>query len=302
MVIRPRPSVWTLFFIRRGSILPTILPRLLAITLLSILVVACYELRWFPWLNSFHAMPFSLLGIALSIFLGFRNSACYDRWWEARKHWGELIVMVRSNAREALALLPPEAARQTLYYSLAFTNALRAHLRDQAPHAAAEPWLNPADQQHLAQRRNLPDAILQQHHQLLAQLYQQALLSDINYRGLVQRLDQMAGIQAACERIRSTPTPFAYSLLLHRTAWLFCLLLPFGLVSTLEGLTPLLVTAVAYTYFGLDALGDELEEPFSLTDNGLPLSAMSRTLEINLLEMLGEPLPEPCQAKQFVLN
>ena len=110
-------------------------------------------------------------------------------------------------------------------------------------------------------------------------------------------------MQAACERIHNTPAPFAYSLLLHRTAWLFCLLLPFGLVDVLGPFTPLVVIIVAYTFFGLDALGDELQEPFGLSDNSLPLRAIVRTIEIDLLDGLGvQPLPPSLKTSDYVLR
>jgi putative membrane protein len=84
--------------------------------------------------------------------------------------------------------------------------------------------------------------------------------------------------------------------LLHRTAWLYCFLLPFGLVDTVGFMTPFVAVIVAYTFFGLDALGDEIEEPFGLSDNHLPLDAMCREVEIHLLEALGETtLPPPLQ-------
>jgi putative membrane protein len=108
-------------------------------------------------------------------------------------------------------------------------------------------------------------------------------------------------VLAACERIRLTPLPFAYTVLLHRTAYLFCLLLPFGLADTLGWFTPVLAGAVAYTFFGLDLLGDELEEPFGTAPNDLPLLALARTAERNLLEALGEPQPESLQPVDFVL-
>lgn len=302
MIVRKRPSVWTLFFIKRGSIFPIIMWRLLAITLLSAAVVALYDFGHLPWFESLSAVPFSLLGIALSIFLGFRNNACYDRWWEARKHWGELIVQMRSNARESVALFKPETARELVYLNIAFTHALGSHLRDQATLEALAKWLSPQQQSVLAERQNLPDALLQ----LLQKAYRDALkqnqISDINYRGLTERLDTLASVQTACERIRTTPTPFAYSLLLHRTAWVFCLLLPFSLVSTLGTLTPLLVVAIAYTYFGLDALGEQLEEPFSLTENSLPLAAMTRTVERSLLEALNEPVPDALLPQHYLLS
>jgi ion channel-forming bestrophin family protein len=103
--------------------------------------------------------------------------------------------------------------------------------------------------------------------------------------------------------LRSTPTPFTYTLLLHRTAWLFCLLLPFGLVGTLGLATPVLTAILAYAFFGLDALGEELEEPFGQSQNALPLDAMVRSIEIAIGVALGETnLPDPVQPRDFVLS
>jgi len=102
----------------------------------------------------------------------------------------------------------------------------------------------------------------------------------------------VANIQVACERIASTPTPFTYTLLLHRTAYLFCFLLPLSLAPTLGWATPIFCTLIAYTFFGLDALGDELEEPFGGHSNALPLNALARVIEVDLLEALdAEDLP-----------
>jgi len=81
-------------------------------------------------------------------------------------------------------------------------------------------------------------------------------------------------VQGGCERIVSTPVPFAYSLLLHRTALIFCLTLPFALAGSLDWWTLLPVLLVAYTFFRLDALGHQLEDPFVLEPNALPLDAM----------------------------
>lgn len=66
------------------------------------------------------------------------------------------------------------------------------------------------------------------------------------------------------------------------------MMLPFGLVSSLGWATPLICAVIAYTFFGLDTLSEELEEPFGFASNQLPLMALSRTIEINLLEAMGE--------------
>lgn len=252
-------------------------------------------------------MPFSLFGLALSVFMGFRNNVCYDRWWEARKQWGDLIVQARSLARESAVLLAASTANpvqeRLVRRCIGFGYALAARLRDQDVLEAVRPWVQPDELDTLAGNRNVPDALLLAINRDLAACLRRGELTDILYQALTQRVAQCAAIQAACERIKYTPTPFAYSLLLHRTAWLFCLLLPFGLVGTLEYLMPVAVTIIAYTFFGLDALGDELEDPFGLEENDLPLSALARVIEIDLLDGLGvRPLPEPAQPVDCVLR
>ena len=306
MIVRPRPSALGLFFVLRGSIIPRIFSRILVITLLSCVVVWMYHRQWFSPTH-LSAVPFSLFGLALSVFMVFRNNVCYDRWWEARKQWGDLIVQARSLARESAVLLAASTANpvqeRLVRRCIGFGYALAARLRDQDMLEAVRPWVQPEELDTLAGNRNVPDALLMAINRDLAACLRRGELTDILYQGLTQRVAQCAAIQAACERIKYTPTPFAYSLLLHRTAWLFCLLLPFGLVGTLEYLMPVAVTIIAYTFFGLDALGDELEDPFGLEANDLPLSALARVIEIDLLDGLGvRPLPEPAQPVDCVLR
>lgn len=301
MIVRDRPTTLRLLFILRGSILPSIAGRLLAVLTLSALVAA-YHHRHPATLGALTPTPFTLVGIALSIFLGFRNSVCYERWWDARRQWGLLLTEIRALLREQAALLPDDPAlRVRLGRRLVgFAHALRGQLRGSGDDAAA--WLGTAEQAVLDQAHNRPDAILRAQSVELAQLLRQGRLSDILYGRLDDRLHALTTIQAACERLQATPMPFGYTLLLHRTAWLFCLLLPFGLVGTMGYATPLLTTLLAYAFFGLDALGDELEAPFALSDNALPLDALVRSIEIATLEAEGAPkLPDPVRPHRYVL-
>ncbi|MET3352779.1 UNVERIFIED_ORG: putative membrane chloride channel (bestrophin family) [Xanthobacter viscosus] len=96
--------------------------------------------------------------------------------------------------------------------------------------------------------------------------------------------------------------PFGYALLLHRTAYLFCFLLPFGFADVLGWGTPLAAALVAYTFFGLDALGGELEEPFGTLPNDLPIAALATAIEIILREGMGErDLPVALEPVDFML-
>ena len=308
MIVRARPTAAQLLYIMRGSVVPRILPRILVITVLSGVVVWLH--RHFPtYFPGYNAAPFTLLGLALSIFLGFRNNACFDRWWEARRQWGQLIVELRSFGREIAALMPgtdPETValrRRILRRGIAYAYALAGSLRGTAPGSPLQLYLDAAEHERVVASRGVPDAVLREMAGDLAAAMRDGRFGDVVYQGLINHLTAISGIQAACERIRHTPLPFAYTLLLHRTAYLFCLLLPFGLVDNLGFATPVVAAIVSYTFFGLDELGDELEEPFGLAQNDLPLNAMARTIEISLLETLGETdLPEALTPKNYVLH
>ena len=305
MIIRSRPHGWQLLYILRGSIVPAIAPKELAILVLSIAVAAEVEMAPPNGIERVSVTPFTLLGLVLSIFLSFRNSACYDRWWEGRKLWGQLVFESRSLARQVQVLLADDAPRRQRisYLTTAFACALAARLRARDVALAAVPWLDEKQRGQLAQRENVPDALLAMIAAELAQARCEGTLDSILYVQLEERLHAMSSIQAGCERILTTPLPFAYTLLLHRCAWMFCVLLPFGLASSLGWATPVLSAVLAYAFFGLDQLGEEMEDPFGLEPNDLPLDALVRTIEIDQLDALGErPLPEPLLPQGYLLQ
>ncbi len=305
MIIRPRPHGWQLLYILRGSIVPAVAPKVLAILILAIAVATVVELGQVPGIERVSAAPFTLLGLVLSIFLSFRNSACYERWWEGRKLWGQLVFESRSLARQLQAVLAddPERRQRVSHLCIGFAHALAARLRGHEPLQAAAAWLSDAQRQALAQRHNHVDGLLGLAAQELAQPLRDGRLSPILYAQFEERLHALSAIQAGCERILATPLPFAYTLLLHRCAWMFCVLLPFGLASSLGWATPVLSAVLAYAFFGLDQLGEEMEEPFGTEPNDLPLDAMVRTIEIDQLDALGvQPLPEPLQPRHYRLQ
>lgn len=101
----------------------------------------------------------------------------------------------------------------------------------------------------------------------------------------------MGDIHAGCDRIMTTPLPFSYSVLLHRAVYSFCLILPFSLEASLGIWTPVIVALIAYLFLGLDALSAELEEPFGLQENDLPLDSIVRNIEREMFSSLEVELP-----------
>ena len=210
------------------------------------------------------------------------------------------MVDCRTLAQQWIQLPTDQAAaspRRMVYMMIAFAHALRHHLRDSDPKADLAPLLEPADLELATGSKHVPSAILNMLHRELGAQVRAGAVSHQLALAFLERLASLGGVIAGCERIRLTPLPFAYTLLLHRTAYLYCFLLPFGLTDTVGLATPLVVAIVSYTFFGLDVLGAEIEEPFGTLVNDLPLTALCRMLEINLREALGErdlpPMIEP---------
>ncbi len=295
MIIRDRSNPFLLLFAWQGTILPAVLPALAVIFVLSLLLdqLSAQGIIQRPGLP---AASISIFGLILSIFMVFRNSACHERWWEGRKLWGALIANARHLARDS-HLLPAAARECLLYQVILFTRLLRDRLRYQTAHPGRLPeYADPelpagtgvAD---LDKRLNPPQHVLEHIQKNLVRRLEQGQLSDILYMTLNRHLVELGNIQAGCDRIASTPLPFSYSVLLHRSVYAFCLILPFVLEGSTGFWTPFLACLIAYMFLGLDALGSQLEEPFGTDANDLPLDFIVRLVERELLDSLGKPLP-----------
>ncbi|MFO0625425.1 MAG: bestrophin family ion channel [Polyangiales bacterium] len=298
MLVPSRLNWWGRVLTYRGSELPRTKWRILGVAIVSA-AVTVLELKhdWHPRLTP---LPFQLVGVALGIFLGFRNNASYDRWWEGRKLWGALVNTSRSCARQMLTLLGPQPGepepaadlaalrRELVYRVIAFVHALRLALRDDQDLSDLAAFLPRAEVEALANERNRPFAINQGTGDRLQKAWRAGLLHPMHLPVLEGSLTALTDIQGACERIKSTPIPFSYTTLIHRITAVYCYALPFGVVEAVGIYTPFVCVIVAYAFFGLDVVGEEIEMPFGRDYNDLPLRAISRMIEVNLRQRLGE--------------
>ena len=306
MIVRDTPTVWELFFVLRGSIVNRIYPRIIAVAMLSAIVVALRR-HDVIHINSITPLALSVIGGALAIFAAFRNAAAYDRWWEARKLLGLLVIDSRSLTRQACSYITPvagvETPRRIALRCIAFMYATRDHLRDLPISEATAGHLPPEEQAVLATSHNRPNRLLGCFSADIAALLAAGRLTPQIAQVMEERVQGMATALTSVERLKVTPMPFVYSLLVHRTAYLFCFLLPFGLADSSAYWAPLVAAVIAYTFFGLDAIGDEMASPFSNSSNTIPLDTIARIVEIDVLESLGEEtLPEPLKPTGFVLR
>ncbi|WP_300001527.1 bestrophin family protein [uncultured Cedecea sp.] len=294
MIVRPHQHWLTRLFVWHGSVLEKIYSRLLLNLLLSVCVI--FFLPWYETLGIKLTMaPFSVLGVAIAIFLGFRNSVCYARFNEARLLWGQLAITSRSLLREVKTLLghQPESVRIFINLQLAFCNSLRMSLRKQPQQATLSRYLTPEQLAWVSESHCPQNRILILMGNWLNEKRQQGEISDIVWQSLNENLNALSGVAGGCERIITTPLPFAYSLILHRTVYIFCIMLPFALVTDLHYMTPFLSVFISYTFIALDSLAEELEDPFGTEDNDLALDAICIAIERDIRNMNDESTLPP---------
>ncbi len=309
MIVKDKVSWARLLFHFRGSSFMETWPRIFTATVIA-MAVTYIELYYNIQEYTLTTTPFALIGVALGIFLGFRNNAAYDKFWEGRKLWGALVNTSRNLTRQACCVLySPHDTNELQHFRemfvkrlIAFTHALRGHLRNENTAPDIQQFLPPHDYDRVIESTHRPLAILQQLGRDLANARNRGWLHESTFPFMDAQLNELSNILGACERIKHTPIPFSYSVLIHRIVASYCLFLPFGLVEITGVLTPIVVFLISYAFFELDAIGDEIENPFGLQPNDLPLAAISRNIEINLLELINHPdRPEVLKPQHDIL-
>ena len=248
-------------------------------------------------------LPMPLIGSALAIVISLRNNAAYARWWEARQLCGGILNNSRTLARELRLYLPGHPAQVAITdLASAYAHALRCHLRRQEPwqpicHLVPAPTLA-----WLRTQSNVPDALLAAIADQLAALQHGHALDSIQTAALSDTLAQIGNMQGGAERIKNTPMPRQYTIFPRLFAQVFCVLLPLAMVPELGLATPLGSTVVGFLFLALDRAGRDLEDPFENTVYDVPLTSISRSVEISLNSLLGgRSGPEPLAPVDGVL-
>lgn len=293
MIIRKKENWFRMLFIWEGSVLPRVLPRLILLFFLSVAVVYFHG-TLLSYKVPLDATPFTLFGFVLALFLGFRNNASYERFWEGRKLWGSLLNVSRALTRQVATLTNGRIDQNELLVFVrinsAFNFALKHQLRGTDASSDLESRLSPELFAIAKVSKYKPAVIMQFMGEWIQNLKQRNIIDSIQQARIDQNIDKLSDILGGCERIASTPIPFSYSVLLHRTVYIYCFLLPFGLVDSLSWFTPFIVSFIAYTFVAFEAIADEIEEPFGNEANDLALSTMSKMIEETCLEMSGMPV------------
>ena len=232
---------------------------------------------------------FSLLGITLSLLLVFRTNTAYDRFWEGRRQWGTLVNYSRNLAVLLDALLPDEATTNRIFFARGLSNfalALKGHLRTGVDFTELDDIGNDEGQT-LPQYNHIPSRIAALLLRRIQMLRQDNIVNDADLITIRLYHQALLDVTGSCERIKKTPIPFSYSFFIKLFITVYVLLIPFVLVATYGYFAIVATTLAAYALIGIEMIGDEIEEPFGLDCNDLPLNQISQTIRRNMHEILG---------------
>lgn len=230
----------------------------------------------------------SLLGFVLSLLLVFRTNTAYDRWWEGRKLWGDLINNSRNLMLKLNTFIPAENKELKNNFRILISNyafALKEHLRGGFISGELEdhPNLRLND---LSSCSHIPNRIAQQLFNEVEAMQKQNIISEEKLIVLNEELRSFTNIAGACERIKSTPIPFSYSTFIKRVILIYMITLPIGLVGDFRWATIPMVLFVFYAFAGLELIAEEIEDPFGHEDNDLPTDEIAAKIKKNLKEIV----------------
>ena len=271
----------------QGSVSPKVMNKVISIIIYTSLVsYLCYLVPS----AVLPVGPFEYGGLIMGLILVFRVNAGYDRWWEARKLWGNVV----NHTRNLTIILVNYTHQETQDWILKITNMIAAlpylmkdNLRDETNFQYLCHLINIDNIQKLNESKHRP--------MILASVIAHELQIARNNYGLdsfaflraQEQIERIVDAQGACERILRTPMPFVMAVKSRRFILFFLLMLPFALANVSSFLSPLIAGIVSYAIFSLDQIGIELQNPFSETNlSHLPLDTICETIEKNIKEIL----------------
>jgi len=284
-------------------------------------VLADWKWLTLPW------QPMAIIGTAVAFITGFKNNASYGRLWEARQIWGAIVNVSRTWSLLLSGYFPGnlDARRRLIYRHIAWLTALRYALReprtwesmrrtenkefqrryhvpewDQPLEEAIEPFLSSEERRQILALKPRTTRILAMQGEEIRQLYAAGACTDFQFIELQRTLSALLDAQGRCERIKNFPYPRQFATLNLFFIWTFIVLVPFGLLPEFHKMGPGFAwvtipagVVLAWIFHTIDKIGEVSENPFEGSPNDIPVTALSRTIEIDLRQALGETETPP---------
>jgi putative membrane protein len=283
------PRQWTShLFDVEGSMVREIFGRVIVCVVWAVVVVLLFHFG--PEVCQQIAIPatvHSLVGTALGLLLVFRTNSSYDRFWEGRKQWGGINNECRNLARQVSAWLAadPVLMREVISWTIAFPFATMQRLRKSTGLGTALSDVSESDVARIEVSQHVPLAVTCLLTKRMLAARERGLIDNLQLNALDHNIELLVDYCGACERIHSTPLPFAYAVHLRRVLIVYCLTLPLALVKDFGWATIPATLLTSYIFFGVEEIGVEIEDPFGFTTNDLPIHDYCQGIETTLCEV-----------------
>jgi putative membrane protein len=281
------PKDWfTLIFqFHKSDTFRKLLPVMFATGLFSALVVFI-EVYVFHWSFNNSSVIHSILGFVLSMLLVFRTNSAYDRWWEGRKLWGDIVNNSRNLAFKIKSFVKDEDSRNEfikLIYS--YNYILKDHLRNKTE-ISDQIEISDEIKKELATAKHKPNVVASRFYAKLNTFAVNKQLSETHLLLLNDEVKSFTNVCGACERIRNTPIPYSYNLFLKKIIFLYVITIPFMFGPDFKYATIIIAMIVLYVFASIELIAEEIEDPFGEDDNDLPLDDICINVKSNLTELI----------------
>jgi putative membrane protein len=288
-MITYNPKDWwkLIFAFHRSDTFRILLPGMIGVACFTA-VVAYLEND--VWQTSFKSttVVHSIMGLVLSLLLVFRTNTAYERWWEGRKIWGSIVNNSRNLALKLNAFLSVEDVEPKTMFRILIGNYLTAskeHLRKgvQQEHLDEIGIYNYA---YYSKVKHIPNQVAKAIYVEIDRLFRNKQLTGEQLLVLNAELQSFTDNLGACERIRKTPIPYAYSLFLKKVIFLYVFTMPIGFAVEFKYWSIIIVTLVFYVFASIEVIAEEIEDPFGTDSNDLPTDDITANVKQNLIEIL----------------
>lgn len=266
------------------------------VTFLYLLVIVGLDLQFHLEIYNFPIAIVGVMGTVIGLLLAFRTNASYQRWWEARILWGAIVNDSRTWVRQLLSFTqmnninpaPDVDLRPVSIRQVAWCFALSRSLRKQQPTQDLEMMLSADEIRSFQSVHNIPNEILLRQAKELRRMYDAGRLELFQFIELEKTLTRLTNSMGGCERIKNTIFPTSYGRMVHALNYIFVAILPFGLVNVPAVGLVLTSMTLAFVFLFIEQVSVYLQDPFSNRPSDTPMLALSRTIEINIKQMLGD--------------
>ncbi len=280
-------SWWKLIFMFHKSDTFRVLSPAMAGIAVYTGLVAYLELEIFHAQFKNTTVVHSLIGFVLSLLLVFRTNTAYDRWWEGRRIWGSFTNNSRNLALKLSVILKNDQNRKKRFEHLIgnYIVAAKEHLR----HGVELAELTEIDKYkptHWESKKHIPNQVMKCLYDEIQEMYELNIIDGRQLLYLNQELQSFTDNIGACERIKRTPIPYTYSMFLKKVIFIYVLTMPIGFVLDFKFWAIPIVTIVFYVFASLEVIAEEIEDPFGVDANDLPIDRICQNIKENLSEIL----------------